>query len=147
MNDVTRTKLGDRPEYIDIPPITSEKYAILSSEPNSMLGTEEKYMMKRFEYDQMFSCLSTEERAKNWTMFRDSISKVLNVRREFTSTISTVESFSNHRMTLRAGGQDLRARQLSEIRAICRKLSISTLHDVDKRTVEPEKLQSVKRYV
>ena len=66
-------------------------------------------MMKRFEYDQMFSCLSSKEKVENWTMFRDSIRKVVNIRREFTSTISTVESCSDHRMTLRAGGQDLRA--------------------------------------
>ena len=77
-------------------------------------------------------------------MFRDSLNKVLNVRLEFLMTITGVESRSDYQFTLRGGGQNLRARQLSEIRNICRKLSISSLHDQDNLTIEPGKVLCVK---
>ena len=80
-------------------------------------------------------------------MFRDSLNKVLNVRLEFFMTITGVESRSDHEFTLRGGGQNLRARQLSEIRNICRKLSISTIHDQDNLTLEPSKVLIVKNDV
>ena len=52
----------------------------------------------------------------------------MNVEREFKTAIAQLERYSKNNKTLRGGGQDLRSRQLSEIRTICRLLGISTIH-------------------
>ena len=48
---------------------------------------------------------------------------------------------------MRTGGQDLRACQLLKKGAICRILSLSTLHNVDQLALDAAKLRCVKRYV
>ena len=80
-------------------------------------------------------------------MFRDSRGKVINIKREFKMSVTNLESFSNYKYTLRAGRQDLRARQLSEIRNICRFLGISTLHGNQKLMLDEDKLRVGKGYV
>ena len=103
-------------------------------------------MMMKYDFDHMFNCLAKDEKIKHWPMFRDSLAKVMNVQREFRNAITTIESLSNYRLTLRAGGQNLRARQLSEIRIICRNLGVSCLHD-HMCEIDVAKLCNVKRYI
>lgn len=147
MNIAKRTKLGDRPEYNDIISIEMEQHASFRNRPIADLSTDEGWMMIKFKFDQMFACLSTSEKVEHWAMFRDFLHKVLNIRREFIVTISDLESLSDHRFTMRAGGQNLRARQLSEIRMICKMLGIITLHDVDNFDLDADKLLSLLDYV
>ena len=144
--ELARTKIGDRPEYADIALISSQDYALLATEADALLSTEQTWMMKKYEYSVMLSCLSSTEKSHFWSMFRDNLRKVLNIKREFQDKVMTVENLSNYRMTLRAGGQDLRARQLSEIRVICNFLGLSTLHEVDKLEISAGCLTNVKQY-
>lgn len=58
-----------------------------------------------------------------------------------------MESLSNFKYTFRAGGQDLRARQLSEIRIICRILKVSSLHGNEGCSLDKRDLQQAKWYV
>ena len=103
--------------------------------------------MMRFDYDRMYNCLDRNEKNEYQPMFRDSLSKVMNVQRKFKNAITIVESLSNYRLTLRAEGQNLRSSQLSEIRVICRNLGVSCLHDTNKCEIDGAKLCNVKLYV
>ena len=80
-------------------------------------------------------------------IFRDSRRRVLNIQKEFATQVSHLESLSNYRWTLRAGGQDLRSRQLSEVRTICRILQLSSLHGDDGLILRETLFQEAKEYV
>ena len=103
--------------------------------------------MQKFEYDGLFELISKQERADYWVLFRDSKRKVLNVEREFSIKISKLEAFSAHKYTIRGGGQNLRSRQLSEIRHVCRLLGVSSLHGQNNLILDTERLEQVKDYV
>ena len=88
-----------------------------------------------------------EERRDHWILYRDSRGKVLNVKREFSSTVANVESFSDGKWTIRGGGQDLRSRQLSEVRMLSSILGVATFHGSNNFILDEEKLKEVKDYV
>lgn len=103
--------------------------------------------MQKFQYNQLFKVLSEHEKIEYWVLFRDSKRKVFNVRREFQMLVSEIESFSNFRWTIRSEGQDLRARQLSEIRAICKLLRVTTLHAQNNFKIIEDDLRRANDYV
>ena len=88
-----------------------------------------------------------EERRDHWTLYRDSRGKMLNVERAFSSTVAYVESFSNGKWTIRGGGQDLRSRQLSEVRKPLSILGVATFHGSNNFILDEEKLKEAKDYV
>ena len=57
-----------------------------------------------------------------------------------------MERYSEKKLTLRGGGQDLRARQLFEIRKICRLLGITTIHGNHNHILN-ENIKNAKEYV
>ena len=146
-NLVTRSLLGTRPDYNSITLITVERYALLSRSPVAAVTTEEYWEMRKFEYYGIFANIPDIEKADHWVTFRDSRQRVLNIQKEFATQISHLESLSNYKWTLRAGGQDLRSRQLSEIRTICRILKLSTLHGNHGLILGETLLQEAKEYV
>ena len=142
-----RPKIGLRPEYLEIQSININRYTYLSTIPDAARTSEDYWEMQRYEYDQLFQALNESEKTEHWVIFRDSKKKVLNDEREFKSLVSKIESFANYKWTIRSGGQDLRARQLSEIRLICKHLRIKTLHSSNMKKVSDIDLQKAKDYV
>ena len=61
--------------------------------------------------------------------------------------VSQVETLSANKMTMRGGGQDLRSRQLSEVRKICSLLAITTFHGSNNCILNEENLENAKNYV
>ena len=103
--------------------------------------------MKRYEYERLFETLSEGEKVENWRLFRDNRGKVNNTQREFHTEVRRYEEFSNHKWTMRTGGQDLRSKQLSVIRIICAILEIDTIHGNHKLVLSEDSVKKVKDYV
>lgn len=144
---VERPNIGVRPEYLSVHTIDATRYAYLSRMPEATLTSDHYWEMQKFQYNQLFKVLSDREKIQNWHLFRDSKRKVLNIKREFQMLVSEIESFSNFRWTIRSEGQDLRARQLSEIRAICKLLRVTTLHAENNYKINGDDLQRANDYV
>ena len=102
--------------------------------------------MRKYEYIQLFSTSLENDLEKYWYLWRDKRAKVINVQREFGMTVETLESYSYYKYTIRGGGIDMRSRQLSEIRTICRLLGITTLHGSNKKKLSVEQLDKAKDY-
>ena len=73
--------------------------------------------------------------------------KVNNVRREFEIKVSIMEEKSNNKLTYRAGGQDLKSKQLSLIRQIYRSLNVETLHASNKTSISDAVLENTTGWV
>ena len=121
---VARPVIGSRPDFKDIAIIDGDQYAILSRLPDAAVSTDEFWKMRKYEYCGLFVNLSDAEKVNHWELYRDYRQKVFNIQRQCSIQVSDIESLSDHRWTIRGGGQDLRSRQLSEIRTICRILRI-----------------------
>lgn len=103
--------------------------------------------MRKFEYNAMFSKISEAEKGNHWEIFQDCRRKVLNIQKEFEVQVSDLESLSYNRWTIRAGGQNLRSRQLSEIRTLCALLNKSNLHGNNGLVLDETNLQNAKSYI
>ena len=112
-----------------------------------LLSSEETFQKKKYEFDCMFTCISLDERKKHWVIYKDYTGKVLNIFCEFHTAISNIENLSNNKVTLRAGGQNLRSRQLSEIRTIYKMLGIDSLHAAAKVPLDDHLVSLVKEYI
>ena len=91
----------------------------------------------------MFLHLNENELALNWHMWRDEEYKIHNVSREFGSSVKQVEKKLDGKLTLRAGEQIMRSKQLSIIREICFKLELITLHGSHMKKLNSELLEKV----
>ena len=80
-------------------------------------------------------------------MFRDNRGKVKNIQREIHTEVRRYEEFSNHKLTMRTGRQNLRSKQLSVIRIIFSILEITTIHGNYKQVLSEDSVNKVKDYV
>ena len=127
--NVERPQIGVKPDYSDVKSIDVKRYFDLTKLPDAVLTTANFWEIRKFQYDLLFTILSESEKSEHWKLYRDNKRKVLNVESEFRMLVTTIESFSNFRWTIRGGGQDLRAKQLAEIRLIFGLLEVNTLHN------------------
>ena len=135
-----RTKIGELPEYSEIEDINKERYDFLSG----MNTTTDEFFqqLQKYRYKDTFRHLDYEGLITHWKMQRDQLNKVNNVKREFGIPVRELENKSNHKQTLRAGGQNMRSKQLEIIRQICSNLQVSTLHGNDQHVLQEDLFQT-----